>query len=231
MATDFTPVARLLAVPARSAVVDALMSGRPLSAGELAQIAGVRPSTLSEHLSALVEGGLLAVVNAGRHRYYRLAGPAVAEALEAFGAICPATEIRSLRQSSAQRALRVARTCYDHVAGLLGVAMLDHMLTAGWLATGPLEFGVTERGAAEFDRLGVDLAGCRRSRRHFARPCLDWTERRMHLAGSLGAAVATALVDKDWLRPGGTGRGMRITDNGRAGLRGTFGVDPDAIAG
>ena len=231
MGIDYTPVARLLAVPARSAVVDALMAGRPLSAGELAQIAGVRPSTISEHLSALVEGGLLAVVNAGRHRYYRLAGPAVAEALEALQRICPDTPVRSLRQSTAQRTLRLARTCYDHVAGALGVAMLDHMLSADWLSPGSGEFGVTELGAEEFGRLGVDLAACRESRRHFARPCLDWTERRMHLAGSLGAAVATALLERGWLRHSATGRGMRITDQGRAGLRESFGLDPEAITG
>src|SRR2546429_2192610 len=126
MGVDYTPVARLLAVPARSAVVDALMAGRPLSAGELAQIAGVRPSTLSEHLSALVDGGLLAVVNAGRHRYYRLAGPAVAEALEAVQRICPDTPVRSLRQSTPLRTLRVPLTRYDHLARAVGVSLLDH---------------------------------------------------------------------------------------------------------
>lgn len=229
MGTDFASVARLLAAPARSAVVNALMAGRPLSAGELARVAGVRPSTISEHLAELVDGGLLMVVNAGRHRYYELAGPAVAEALEALSRICPSTPVRSLRESSAQRSLRIARTCYDHLAGALGVALLDSMLTADWLAadlTGNgAEFGVTELGAKEFDRLGVDLDACRHARRHFARPCLDWTERRPHLAGSLGAAIASTLAAHDWLRPARSGRGMRITSAGEDGLRGTFGID------
>jgi DNA-binding transcriptional ArsR family regulator len=224
MGTDFAAVARLLANPARSVVVDALQAGRPLAAGELARLAGVRPSTISEHLAMLVDGGLLAVVDAGRHRYYRLASTAVAEALEALSLICPATPVRSLRQSNAARSFELARTCYDHLAGALGVAMLDAMLDRDWLIDHRAEFAVTSAGAAQFSRLGVDVAACRRARRHFARPCLDWTQRRRHLAGALGAAITTALIGRDWLRPDSADRGVRITRTGETGLRAAFGI-------
>ena len=230
MGTDFSAVARLLASPARSTVVDALQAGRPLAAGELARLAGVSPSTISEHLTVLVDGGLLAVVSSGRHRYYRLAGPAVAEALEALSHICPATPVRSLRQSNAARAYHLARTCYDHLAGALGVALLDAMLDREWLGAGTAGYAVTGDGAERLGRLGVDVAACRRTRRQFARPCLDWTQRRMHLAGALGAGLATALTGRDWLRQDSTDRGVRITAAGRTGLRATFGIDTAALA-
>lgn len=223
MGTDFAAVARLLANPARSTVVDALQAGRALAAGELARIAGVRPSTISEHLAMLVDGGLVEVVDAGRHRYYRLANARVADALEALSHICPATPVRSLRQASAARQFHRARMCYDHVAGALGVALLDAMVGRAWL-TGRDDFAVTPLGEAELTRVGVDVPGCRRLRRHFARPCLDWTQRRMHLAGALGAALADALVARDWLRPDSADRGVRITDAGLAGIDSVFGV-------
>jgi DNA-binding transcriptional ArsR family regulator len=225
MGTDYAAVARLLASPARSAVIDALMEGRPLTAGELARIAGVRASTVSEHLGGLLDGGLVAVITAGRHRYYRLAGPEVAAALEAFSRICPATPVRSLRQSTAGRSLRLARLCYDHLAGALGVALLDGMCHASWLTSGDGDdFEVTEPGGRALAGIGINLGSCRRSRRHFARPCLDWSERRPHLAGALGAAITRALLDMEWLRTAGTGRGLHVTSLGERGLRATFGI-------
>lgn len=233
MGSDFAAVARLLANPARSAVLDALMDGRPRAAGELARLADVRPSTISEHLAALVAGELLTVVSAGRHRYYELTGPAVAEALEALSLICPTTPVRSLREANGTRSLQLARSCYDHLAGALGVALLDAMLGRDWLAPdyGPAGpgFAVEPRGEIGLDRLGVDIEACRRARRQFARPCLDWTERRMHLAGALGAGVSAALRDCGWLRRGGSDRGLRITDDGVTGLRSTFAIDASAL--
>jgi DNA-binding transcriptional ArsR family regulator len=224
MGTDFATTARLLANPARSAAVNALMEGRALTVGELAQVAGMRLSTISEHLGQLLDGRLVEAVTAGRHRYYRLANPEVADALEAFSRICPDTPVRSLRQSIADRSLREARLCYDHFAGVLGVILFGQMRSLGWLATGGgLEFDVTEQGAQALAGIGTDLASCRRTRRHFARACLDWSERQPHLAGALGAAIATALLDREWLRRAGTGRGVEVTDEGRRGLRGTFG--------
>jgi DNA-binding transcriptional ArsR family regulator len=222
--TDFAAVAKLLASPARSAVLDALLEGRALTAGELARLAGVRASTISGHLAELTDGGLVTVTAAGRHRYYRLSSAEVADALEAFSRICPAGQARaSLRQSTADRSLRLARVCYDHVAGALGVALLTQMREAGWLADGGgPDFEVTGPGARALTGIGVDVERCRRARRHFARPCLDWTERRPHLAGALGAGITSALLDREWLRRNGTGRGLRITTHGQQSLRRTF---------
>jgi DNA-binding transcriptional ArsR family regulator len=233
--TDFSAVARLLASQARSAVVCALMDGRALAAGELAQVAGLRPSTMSQHLADLVGGGLLTVVPAGRHRYYRLASAEVAGALEALSHICPKTPVRSLQQSIADRSLRQARVCYDHIAGTLGVTLLDQMLAGGWLvgarpvAVEIAHLELTNAGASHLAEIGVDVASCERSRRHFARTCMDWSERRMHLAGALGAATATAMIDRGWLCRAGTGRGVRVTSTGKQGLRTVFGIDMGAL--
>ena len=233
--SDYSAVARLLASPARSAAVGALMDGRALAAGELAQVAGLRPSTMSEHLAELVSGGLLAVVPAGRHRYYRLASAEVATALEALSRICPATPVRSLQQSIADRSLRLARICYDHIAGALGVALLDRMLEAGWLsgadpgAVPITNLQLTESGASLLAELEVDVASCERSRRHFARTCMDWSERRTHLAGALGAGITAALINQGWLRRAGTSRGARITSAGKDGLRALFAIDTESL--
>lgn len=239
MGTDYAAVARLLGNPARSAVVDALMEGRPLAAGELAQVANVRASTISEHLSELTEAGLLTVVRAGRHRYYQLASAEVAAALEALSRICPTTPVRSLRQSQADRSLLLARLCYDHIAGRLGVAMLEQMFSSGWLAaaTGNSrdpDWEVTKQGAQALTDIGVDIEACGKSRRHFARPCLDWSERRDHLAGALGAAISNALLEGNWLRKTAIGRGVQITDKGENGLRSIFNIsigDLNAVPG
>lgn len=239
MGTDYAPLARLLASPARSAVVDALMAGRPMAAGELARVAGVRASTMSEYLAEMVEGGLLAVVPAGRHRYFRIAGPDVAEALEALSRICPDTPVRSLRESAEQRAMRIARLCYDHLAGALGVALLERMLTTGWLAgrggagTGWQDFAdfdVTPVGARRMAELGVDVERCRKTRRYFALTCLDWSQREPHLAGALGAATTRAMFDRKWLRCSDAGRGVRVTRDGEQRLLATFKISMDQLA-
>jgi DNA-binding transcriptional ArsR family regulator len=223
--TDFARVARLLASPARSAVVDALLAGRPLAAGELALVAGVRASTVSEHLTELVDGGLLTVIPAGRHRYYQLASTEVASALEALSMICPAVPVRSLRQSMAEDSMRFARLCYDHVAGVVGVALLDHMISQGWVTQATdHDFEVTDSGAESLAELGVDVEACRKARRHFARSCVDWSERVPHLAGALGAGMAAALQARKWLRKAGNGRALMVPDAGVQGFWEIFSI-------
>ncbi|MEP6666794.1 MAG: helix-turn-helix domain-containing protein, partial [Nocardioidaceae bacterium] len=155
MDTDFAAIGRLLAAPARSSMLGLLFDGEEHVAGELAASAGVRASTASEHLAALVSGGLVTVRTGGRHRHYSLGSPAVAEALELLGHLCPTTEIRSLRQSRALTALASARTCYDHLAGRLGVDLLDSLVVKNWLRLEPLE--ITERGEAGLADLGIQL--------------------------------------------------------------------------
>ncbi|MEU9889449.1 helix-turn-helix transcriptional regulator [Sphaerisporangium sp. NPDC051017] len=218
---DIASVASLIAEPARAAVLTALLDGRALAAGELADLAGVSPSTVSAHLARLLDGGLVTVVSQGRHRYYRLAGPEVAEVLEVLARVSPRPAVRSLRQSRQARLLGEARTCYDHLAGRAGVELLGAMLAAGHL-TGDDAFEVTEAGEAALAGLGADLAAARRSRRRFAPACLDWTERRPHLAGALGAEITRALLERDWYRRGPTRRVLQLTDLGRKGLAAMF---------
>ncbi|HET6951742.1 MAG TPA: winged helix-turn-helix domain-containing protein [Acidimicrobiales bacterium] len=229
MGTDFAAVAGLLGHPARSTMVDALMGGDARTAGELARAAGIAPSTASEHLGRLIDGGLVAVVARGRHRYHRLRGPEVAAALEAFAAICPPTPVRSLRAASHRDALREGRTCYDHLAGRLGVVLTDALGARGWIVHHPA-VDLTPAGEAALVAAGVDVAGARAARRVFARTCLDWTERRPHLAGALGAAVAAAALDAGWVQRR-DGRSVTVTGRGREVLTGLFGIPPTALAG
>ncbi|WP_214411704.1 ArsR/SmtB family transcription factor [Sphaerisporangium fuscum] len=218
---DIASVASLLADPSRAAVLTALMDGRALAAGELARLSGVSAATASAHLAKLLSGGLVTVVAQGRHRYYRLAGPEVAELLEALARVSPSPPVRSLRQSRQARLLREARTCYDHLAGQAGVGLLDSMIEAGYLVGGDA-YEPTPSGDAALRELGVDVAAARASRRRFAPACLDWTERRPHLAGALGAAITEALLERDWYRRGGTRRVLELTDLGRKGLAEMF---------
>lgn len=223
MGTDYAAVAGLLGHSARAAMVDALMSGETMTAGRLARAAGVAPSTASEHLARLVEGGLVAVDARGRHRHHRIARPEVAEALEALARICPPTPVRSLRQSGQRAALGHARTCYDHLAGIVGVALTEALVHRRWIEPGGDGFAVTAAGERGLAGAGVDVAAARGARRAFARPCLDWTERRPHLAGALGAAVAARALAAGWVRRR-EGRGLALTPTGHTVLADHFGV-------
>lgn len=209
----------MLANPARSLMLGVLLDGKAMTAGELARIAGVGPSTASEHLAELVHGGLVAVAAEGRHRYFGLAGTDVAEALEAFARICPPVQIRSLRSSAEVRALGFARTCYDHLAGLLGVALLDALLANGWLVTGEHGYAISASGQAGLPSLGVDVGALSSQRRGLARPCLDWTARRPHLAGALGASITASLLDRRWIERRARRRAIRLTSAGEFQLR------------
>ncbi|MEV8636446.1 winged helix-turn-helix domain-containing protein [Streptosporangium sp. NPDC051023] len=211
------PVAALIADPTRAAMLTALLDGRALAAGELAGLAGVSPATASAHLTRLLDGGMVTVVSQGRHRYYRLAGPEVAEVLEVLARVGGRPEIRSLRQSRQARLLEEARTCYDHLAGRAGVELLRALLAAEYLV-GEEAFEVTAEGRAGLGRLGVDVDAARSARRRFAPACLDWTERRSHLGGALGAALTSALMDRGWYRKGAVRRVVEVTESGREGV-------------
>jgi len=222
--TDLAAVGALIGDPSRARILDALMSGRAFTAGELARLAGVGPSTASEHLTRLRGGGLVEVAAQGRHRYYRLAGPEVAAALEAVSHIAPARPVTSLRQAGHARALAEARTCYDHLAGRCGVELHDALLARGWITSG---YAVTPAGTSGLGGWGIDVDQVRTQRRSFLRPCLDWTERRSHLAGGLAAAIADRLIDDGWfVRRSAGSRALRVTDAGRSGLA-ALGRDPD----
>ncbi|MEV5090193.1 ArsR/SmtB family transcription factor [Streptomyces griseoincarnatus] len=221
-------VARLAALAAdetRAACLLALLDGRAWTAGELARHCGVAASTLSEHLGKLVGGGMLAEERQGRHRYVRLADARVAQLVEDLTAhIAPdaAEPPRGLRQSGADSAMARGRTCYDHLAGRLGIAVTD-ALTARGLLRQDTGFALTDAGLDWFGALGVDLG--RRGRRPLARACLDWTERRPHLAGAAGAALCRHLLDQGWCVRIGSSRAVKVTGTGERALTDLLGID------
>jgi DNA-binding transcriptional ArsR family regulator len=224
-AAQLATLASLIADPTRAAFCLALMDGRAWTAGELARHAGVAPATASEHLDKLVAAGLLSEARPGRHRYVRLSGPRAARLIEELSAYGPPpAPARSLRAATAAAAMTRGRTCYDHLAGRLGVALVDALERDGLLATGT-GFAMTASGVTWLtDKLGAAVDGP--SRRPLARPCLDWTERRDHLAGRAGAAVCTTLLDRRWIARIGTGRAVRVTPAGATALTGLLGPDP-----
>jgi len=215
-------VAALVGDPARANILAALMGGRALTAGELVYAAGVSPQTTSGHLGKLTEGRLIACVKQGRHRYYRIATPRVAEMLEGIMAVVADSPPRHRPPSKLDDAMRAARTCYDHFAGKLGVGLTDALCTRGHLALTYDGGEVTDRGVAFFQDFGIDLAAARSRRRIFCRPCLDWTERRSHLGGSVGAALAQRCFDLGWLERMRDSRALLITPKGRRGLSDLF---------
>ncbi|MEV7356197.1 winged helix-turn-helix domain-containing protein [Kitasatospora sp. NPDC091276] len=221
--------AALLADPTRAAFCTALLDGRAWTAGELARHAGVAPSTASEHLSRLIAGGLLAEERQGRHRYVRLATPEVAtliEDLTAFADQGDRPTPHGLREATRQSAEARARTCYDHLAGRLGVAVADALLARG-LLTDDAGLAVTGRGRAWLAAQAIELperAG-RRGGRPVVRSCLDWTERRSHLGGALGAALCRTALDRSWVERIGSGRALRVTPDGDRALRELLGVE------
>jgi DNA-binding transcriptional ArsR family regulator len=214
---DVAQAAALIGDPTRAAFLLALSEVDAVPATELAARARVPASTASGHLAKLVEGGLLVVEPRGRHRYYRLAAPAVAEALEALAVIAPARPARSLKEAVVGDAVRVARTCYDHLAGRLGVALTDALVRDGVLDLEDDSYRVGD--AARLAELGIDVDELSRSRRVLARPCLDWSERRHHVAGALGAALAQLAFTNDWIERLPGSRAVRVTEDGRKALK------------
>ncbi len=197
------------------------MDGSRRPASELAAIAGVRPPAASEHLAVLVGTGIVAAEASGRRRFYRIADPAIANALEALGRVTgelPSTGYTRSREASA---LAEARLCYDHLAGRLGVGLFDAMTERGWLGEGGAV--VTEEGRAGFADLGIPLEA-RGSRRPVARPCADWTERRSHLAGIAGRALAETFLERGWVQRRPSSRGLRVTEAGATELDERWGV-------
>jgi DNA-binding transcriptional ArsR family regulator len=215
--------AALLADPARAAMLATLLDGCALPAGELAWAAGITAQTASSHLAKLLDGGLLEVERVGRHRYYRLAGPHVAQAIELLAAIAP---VRRKPPTAAARRIRHARFCYDHLAGRLGVAVAEALTRQGLIRTmAGKRVEATESGIAWFAALEIDARGAD----GVGRPCLDWTERTHHLAGPLGRHLLSALLSRNWLRRHGDSRLIEVTPPGAAEIRRLFGFDPHAL--
>jgi len=209
---DIATPAALIGDATRATFLMALSEGRALPASELAERAGVSASTASVQLAKLLDGGLLEGERHGRHRYYRLADPAIATTIESLAVIAPRRAASSLRQARVGSELQAARTCYDHLAGALGVTVFE-ALQRQRLLTRELE--VTRRGAKRFGELGIEVEELARGRRPLARLCLDWTERRHHLAGALGAAFAARCFELGWIERIPTSRAVRLTAKGR----------------
>jgi DNA-binding transcriptional ArsR family regulator len=207
---NLAPVASLIGDPTRIAILAALADGHALPAGELAHRAGVHPATATAHLRRLVDGGLVAVRAQGRHRYHELAGPQVAAVVEALAQLAPATPVRSLRSDRAARNLAEARTCYDHLAGRRGVELRDRLLDFDALRmVDDRDHRLTPRGRRLLDDLRIDVQQLDSTRRVFARVCVDWTQRRPHLAGALPALLTRRFLELGWLAHG-TGRSLRV---------------------
>jgi DNA-binding transcriptional ArsR family regulator len=221
---DLASIGSLLADDARASMILTLLGGDGIPAGELARRAGVSPSGASAHLKRLREGGLITQERAGRHRYFRLASAEVAEALESLAHVAPVRRVSSFRESEATRALKRARTCYDHLAGELGVGVADALVGCGVLTRTDAAFALTDEGTRWFGGLGIDVDAIAASRRSFARACVDWSERRPHLAGSLGAALADVFFARKWIRRLPGGRAVAVTPDGRAWLARELGL-------
>jgi DNA-binding transcriptional ArsR family regulator len=240
---DIASIGALIADPGRARILLALGDGRALPATVLADEAGVAASTASAHLGKLVKGGMLRVERHGRHRYFRVSGPEVGELIEALARISPPARVRSLKQGSKAQAVRFARTCYDHLAGMLGTQLMEAMLRNELLTGGDgvfdpdsvhddrlaapgfdLDYRLTTSGVRELKSFGIDFDALP-PRRALIRYCVDWSEQRHHLAGSLGAAIATRMIDLDWVRKADRSRAVHVSDIGYDGLREHFGVE------
>jgi DNA-binding transcriptional ArsR family regulator len=221
---DLTVIGRMLGDGHRAKFLVALLGGEELPAGELAARSGASSSLASAHLGRLLKAGFVTARRRGRQRYYRLATPEIAHAIEALLAIAPARPARGLRESNQGKAIRRARTCYDHLAGHLGVALAD-ALEAKRIIT-PHESGweLTPAGERQLEQFGLNIPALRSNRRTFIRPCLDWTERRPHLAGALGAALAARAFELGWVRRLPGSRAVRLTPTGERGLVAQFAV-------
>ncbi|HEY8382296.1 MAG TPA: helix-turn-helix transcriptional regulator [Microvirga sp.] len=232
METDL-PLAQLgagIGEPARARMLLALMDGRSRTAKELAYLAAVTPPTASVHLARLVDLGLLSVMSAGRNRFFRLASPAIARMLETMGAVAAGGAPTRTLKPPGTAALRLARTCYDHLAGRLGVAIADAMHGSGHLHLTEEDAEVTPSGFAFLRGIGLDLPEPRRATRIQCRPCLDWTERRPHLAGAVGTALCRHCLEAGWVARQRDGRALTVTREGHEAFERLFGITLDEPA-
>jgi DNA-binding transcriptional ArsR family regulator len=225
MKSPLSRLAGLLADPSRAAFCEALLDGRAWTAGELARHAGIAPSTASAHLTLLVDGGILTEERQGRHRYVRLADPAIAALIEDLSAHASAQPVapKGLREVTRAKAIARARTCYDHFAGRLGVAICDALLGHGFVSDSG-GFAFTDKGLTWLSNLDIDVAALNRAKRPFTRPCLDWTERRQHLAGAAGAALCAHAFSRGWVERIGSGRAVKVTPLGGEALAAELGI-------
>ncbi|AZV18839.1 MULTISPECIES: helix-turn-helix transcriptional regulator [unclassified Mesorhizobium] len=217
---DIARIASLVGDPARANMLNALMGGTALTASELALEAGVSLPTASSHLGKLMEGGLLTVASQGRHRYYGLAGPQVAGMIEAITGVAEAVGPKRVRPGPRDGAMRVARVCYDHLAGEQAVAMLDRLVAKNVLVRDEQEIRLGPSAASHFAAIGIDVYT--KPRRPVCRACLDWSVRRSHLAGTLGAAILEKILAEKWARREKDSRAVIFSPPGRQAFERVF---------
>ncbi|PWW04405.1 ArsR family transcriptional regulator [Hoeflea marina] len=222
-------VAALIGDVARSNILHALMGGKALTATELAHHAGVSAPTTSGHLARLVDGKLVLMEKQGRHRYFRLASPAVAEILEGLGNLAAAGPARHRPTGPKDLAMRHARTCYDHMAGRIAVALTDSLTERGLIIIEDRSGLVTDDGRRFFAGFGIDLESKPRTARPLCRTCLDWSERRMHLGGRLGASLLARSIERGWVRTIRDSRALEVTRAGERGFTETFGIASEML--
>jgi DNA-binding transcriptional ArsR family regulator len=223
---DLARIGALLADRTRATILLTLLNGGLTPASALAERAEVSRSLASSHLRKLEVGGLVRVEPRGRQRLYRLASQSIADALEVLILLAPALPVSSLRGAHARDDLRRGRLCYDHLAGRAGVALVEHLLAAELLVPGPSDYVVSPAGARAFAALDIDVAALQARPRPLTRACMDWSERRHHLAGSLGAALSGELLRRGWVETREASRAVTVTQAGKAALQERFGIAP-----
>jgi DNA-binding transcriptional ArsR family regulator len=221
-------IAAAIGEPARARILYSLMDGRARTSTELAVVAEVSPSTASAHLNRLKAADLVRVLVQGKHRYYSLQGPDVAHLLEGLSIVAGAVREKFVPTTPSR--LCAARTCYDHMAGSVAVALHDRLKSLGWLATGSAStdhaYELTPAGTRAMEALGIDLEATRKLRRRFACACLDWSERRPHVGGALGAALLKLALTQKWVTQDLDGRALAVTSRGRREMQIRFGLNP-----
>jgi DNA-binding transcriptional ArsR family regulator len=218
-------IATLVSESSRAAILTVLLDGRFHPVNELAYMAGIKPQTASFHLTKMMNANVVAVEKQGRHRYYGILNEEVAQVMESLLSLAPPVEVRSLKQATEDKQIRFARTCYDHLAGSLGTQLKDSLIEKGFLSEEQHEFLVTERGHEFFKTFQIDIEMSRKKRRSFSPKCLDWSERRHHIAGSLGNVILERLLELDWIQRLPNTRAIKITSEGKRGLKETFSID------
>jgi DNA-binding transcriptional ArsR family regulator len=217
-------VAGLVGEPARASMLSALLDGRALTATELAYAARITAQTASTHLAKLADAGLITPIKDGRYRYFRLASPKVAQMIDGIMAVALENRPRFRPLSRQAQQLRSARICYDHLAGCLSVDLADFFISHEYIVFGDEAAEVTEEGSRFLSRFGIDLCAVGTKRRHFCRSCLDWTERRPHIGGAIGAALANRCFDLGWAERMKDSRAVIVTALGKRGFLETFGI-------
>lgn len=217
-------IAALIADPARATMLSALLDGGALTAGELAVAARITPQTASAHLAKLTEASVLTVARRGRHRHFRLASPAVGDMIDGIVAVALLKRPPDRPLSQHARALSAARICYDHLAGRLSVALTDALVARRYLVLGDKVAEITTAGRRFLTEFGLERPTAPSTRRQFCRLCLDWTERRPHIAGLIGAALARRCFDLGWVERSKRSQAVRVTPRGRRGFRDTFDI-------